>query len=1126
MQLATDNEGNNLFHALGALGDFREATKILSSTPKKIVTSGLVARNKAGMTPLHTAAIAGNLRVLNSFIDAAPEDTDNIKCSSGYLPRDRLTRKFENTGKRHRLQRFMHLDKIGLEGQYFECGPINAFSMAVSNSSVVMIGSPQHLNDTNSMELIEEGFEPPRALFTVHKGVTCQLNLSDLLESDEAPSPVLAATSNNHSMVLTTDGRVYSWGKNINGILGYDADERVITQPSLVKGSFMDYKGSSRSDYNAFSALSGGSGGSVSSGAVKGIACSDFFSLCYTKDKIWSWGANRGQMMNKEAKNAVAVDPIMIYESSVAIKKVSACDSAIIVLLENGQAIILRNDRAAPLVVGKTTTEVTDIHARGDFVVVSTADHRLVRINLSGAGSETTMWTRKSELDTPLSYNLSESGAVVVSTHRGVYRVEDKGSVSELRVFRGVEIKDIACNLNGYVATVAVDISVLPSPNATDYSVQWKVDTEDTDLELEISEEKKVVKVHKAVLYARCPTLRPLLSNSKSDSEKKSIIAVPGGSTIFQLHDKNRLVLHHVPAGSVEAFAKALYLSTDKSSRTKLEKLSNELPVGPEMFEYSALLRLMSRSLATGLWDARQDNIGCDVQFTGVQGAHSAVLAAASPVMAAHLSRWEEGDKKVGTLEFEGKDTLEDILFFMYTGEFNAAIELLDPVQQAERFFSLWQAADILLIPGLVALCENRLMDMIDYELILPFLEVTLSLCKYDTQRLARMLLVCAAERIKYLLPMLKELPNDYVSKIEHSFGTGATDDAENNKINEVAQSFSSLRSQSQLRPTNTTNSKSKGRKLSSSLDRSDVSILRPTTSPENMRASTTSPVQLPTPPQSSKAEGAKGSLKKEPSPVSSTSPSSSPWGRNSDSSILHQAASSSNGTANNSNTTTASPTTTTPTPKASRSKKQNNSGDGWIQAGKKPRSASSNMDRASLPKLGQHSASPPPAINGGSTYTSLPQLSSRGTLASSSPAAGTSSPINIASRPSAGPSAGPSSSTPARSRATPAVKESPLASLPKLGSSLPKLGENLPTLGSKPPAMGSSAPKKSSKAKFKGAKNISLFGTPSQLERESQGPVDATPWKPVPVVQTKSVLERLEKANKGRKPGGSVWGV
>lgn len=1120
MQLATDNEGNNLFHALGALGDFRETTKILSSTPKKIVTSGLVAKNKAGMTPLHIAALSGKLRVLNSFIDAAPEDTDNIKCASGYLPRDRLTRKFDNAGKRHRLNRFMHLNKMGLEGQYFDSGPINAFSMAVSNSSIVMIGSPQHLNDTNSAELIEDGFEPPRALFTVLKGETHQLDLSDSASGTDAPSPLFAATSNNHSMVLTTDGRVYTWGKNINGILGIDVDDRVITQPSQVKGSFMDYGSSSRLDYNAFSALSGAGSSAIYSGGVKGIACSDFFSVCYTKDKVWTWGANRGQMMNKEAKNAVATEPIMVYESSVSIKKVSACDSALILLLENGQAIILKNDRAAPLVVGKTSTEVTDIHARGDFVVVLTADHRIVRLNLGGAtGGETTMWTRKSEMDTPLSFNLSESGAVVVSTHRSVYRVEDKGSVHELRAFRGVEIKDIACNLNGYVAITAIDISVLPSSNDTEYSVQWKQDTESADLELEINEDQKVIKIHKAILYARCPTLRPLLrrNQGKKYSEESSMVAVPGGSAIFKFHSDNRLIINHVPAASVEAFAKALYLSTDKTSRTKLESLSSELPVGPEMFEYSALLRLMSRSLATGLWNAREDEVGCDVQFTDIHGAHSAVLAAASPVMAAHLSRWEDGANKVGTLEFESKDTLEDLLFFVYTGEFNVAIDLLDPVQQAERFFSLWQAADILMIPSLVTWCENRLVDMIDYELIMPFLEITLSLCKYDTQRLARMLLVCASERIGYLLPMLKELPNDSISKIEQCFGTGTTD-ADTSGFADLAQSFSSLRSQSQLRPTNTTNGKSKGRKLSSSLDRADISALRPTTSPETTENGTTPSTQLPTPPHINKSGDAKGILKKEPSPVPSSSPS--PWRRSVDSASPPPSA--------------GAGTTTTTTPKPSRSKKQSNGNDGWIQAGKKPRSSSSNIDRTNLPKLGQQNASSPSPISSGSAYASSPQFSSRNTAAASSPAARVSSPINIASRssagpsssPSAGPSAGPPASAPAPTRLTPTTGQSPLSSLPKLGSSLPKLGENLPTLGSKPSAPNGSGSKKSSKAKFKGTKNISLFETPSQLERESQGPAAATPWKPVPVVQTKSVLERLEKANKGRKPGGSVWGV
>ena len=93
------------------------------------------------------------------------------------------------------------------------------------------------------------------------------------------------AISNNHSLVLTSDNEVYSWGLNSFKQLGYESNnnanynqkkgflETFEANPTLVLGDLRKY-----------------------SKPIIGISVSKVHSVAYSKNELFFWGLNVGQM--------------------------------------------------------------------------------------------------------------------------------------------------------------------------------------------------------------------------------------------------------------------------------------------------------------------------------------------------------------------------------------------------------------------------------------------------------------------------------------------------------------------------------------------------------------------------------------------------------------------------------------------------------------------------------------------------------------------------------------------------------------------------------------------------------------------------------------------------------------
>ena len=126
----------------------------------------------------------------------------------------------------------------------------------------------------------------------------------------------------DHTLFLSKNGRVFSTGKNVHNQLGVGANIKETSTPMQI---------------------------SLDSSAVKnmktviGIGASRFHSLCWTKQSLFSWGLNAGQLGHyKEAGKTVPVPKLVTsLNPNINIKSVVTSDGAIIVLTDAGDIISL-----------------------------------------------------------------------------------------------------------------------------------------------------------------------------------------------------------------------------------------------------------------------------------------------------------------------------------------------------------------------------------------------------------------------------------------------------------------------------------------------------------------------------------------------------------------------------------------------------------------------------------------------------------------------------------------------------------------------------------------------------------------------------------------------------------------
>ena len=141
---------------------------------------------------------------------------------------------------------------------------------------------------------------------------------------------VAIALGQNHTLAITEEGEVFSWGNNAFGQLGY----------SLPKPSVKDDDPISTIPRQIF--------GSLKRETITGIAASRIHSVVHTSTSLYTFGKNEGQLgiVDSDARSLeMQIVPRKIAASlfSAPIGSVSAIDGATICLLENREVWVFAN---------------------------------------------------------------------------------------------------------------------------------------------------------------------------------------------------------------------------------------------------------------------------------------------------------------------------------------------------------------------------------------------------------------------------------------------------------------------------------------------------------------------------------------------------------------------------------------------------------------------------------------------------------------------------------------------------------------------------------------------------------------------------------------------------------------
>jgi alpha-tubulin suppressor-like RCC1 family protein len=133
------------------------------------------------------------------------------------------------------------------------------------------------------------------------------------------------ALGQDHTIVITKSGALYTWGSNQHGQLGYSLDlstnkDNVQRIPRKIVAPLKRIE-------------------------ILGVAASNVHSVCFSKEDLYTWGLNRGQL----GYSAGDEGPIQSIPRKVAslpsqVEMVTAIDNATICLLKNKTVMIFANN--------------------------------------------------------------------------------------------------------------------------------------------------------------------------------------------------------------------------------------------------------------------------------------------------------------------------------------------------------------------------------------------------------------------------------------------------------------------------------------------------------------------------------------------------------------------------------------------------------------------------------------------------------------------------------------------------------------------------------------------------------------------------------------------------------------
>lgn len=162
------------------------------------------------------------------------------------------------------------------------------------------------------------------------------------------------AVAQDHTLIITASGAVYSFGLNRFAQLGYTIEHGLgtvaSTTPKFGAGAgvtFGQTAASSAQNLELDIQISPRRiAGPLKKEVVLGAACSKLHSVVFTADALYTWGTNTGQLGYDKSATAVQVQPrkVTALAAGAGIQQVAASDFGTACLMHGGEVFVWHND--------------------------------------------------------------------------------------------------------------------------------------------------------------------------------------------------------------------------------------------------------------------------------------------------------------------------------------------------------------------------------------------------------------------------------------------------------------------------------------------------------------------------------------------------------------------------------------------------------------------------------------------------------------------------------------------------------------------------------------------------------------------------------------------------------------
>uniref|UniRef100_V5EKV7 BTB domain-containing protein n=1 Tax=Kalmanozyma brasiliensis (strain GHG001) TaxID=1365824 RepID=V5EKV7_KALBG len=160
------------------------------------------------------------------------------------------------------------------------------------------------------------------------------------------------AVAQDHTLIITSTGAVYSFGLNRFAQLGYTIEQGLGTVGSTtgkLGGAGVTFGQPAASAQNVELDIQISPrriAGSLKKEEVLGAACSKLHSAVFTSEGLYTWGTNTGQLGYDRSGTAVQVQPrkVTALAAGAGIQQIAASDFGTACLMEGGDVFVWHND--------------------------------------------------------------------------------------------------------------------------------------------------------------------------------------------------------------------------------------------------------------------------------------------------------------------------------------------------------------------------------------------------------------------------------------------------------------------------------------------------------------------------------------------------------------------------------------------------------------------------------------------------------------------------------------------------------------------------------------------------------------------------------------------------------------